>query len=48
MERPLLADIVEKVENCEVPKISRKSNVDDLSRSKTLQKRYERRWSPLR
>jgi hypothetical protein len=46
--RPLCADIVEKVENREDPKISRKFNVGDLSRNKALQKRYGRRWSLLR
>jgi hypothetical protein len=45
---PFLADCVEKVENREAPKISRMSNVGDLSRIKALQNRYERRWSPLR
>jgi hypothetical protein len=44
----LMADIVEKVENREAPNISRKSNVSDLSRSKPLQQRYERRWLFLR
>jgi len=35
--RPLLAETVEKVENREAPKISRMSNVGDLSRSKAFQ-----------
>jgi len=39
---------VEKVENRQAHKISRKSNVSDLSRSKALQNRDERRWSFLR
>ena len=34
--------------NREASKISRKSNVGDLSRSKALQKRYGSRWSLLR
>jgi hypothetical protein len=47
-ERPVLADCVEKVENRGAPKISRMSNVGDLSRSKALQYRCERRWGLLR
>jgi hypothetical protein len=47
-EGPFRADIVEKVENRMAPKISRMSNVGDLSRCKALQNRCERRWSLLR
>jgi hypothetical protein len=45
---PKLTDTVEKVENRGAPKISRMSNVGDLSRCKALQYRCERRWWLLR
>jgi hypothetical protein len=42
MERPLLADRVEKLKNRATPKISQMSHAGDFSRCKALQNRYGR------